>query len=211
MASILLTLPVKGQYTLDEIGFNLGGGYGSYLNNVTPLHGPAARLSGFYSHYFCGKAFGIQAQAGVQGLFPSSSQGPLLFPVTPEGSNLSLRRIQAELGFFFKLRPHDYHRRKEWALIVGPVLPLPISTTFTFDGPTSTRSGNWDLLEPIKAAPFPLVHLSFQLRRPLDKKSWFIQPGVEFSPAVVFETAATSFRSFNAFITFGYAFWEKRG
>ena len=204
-------LPLRAQYTLNEMGVNAGGGYGFYLNPVAELRGPAARVSGFYSHYFCGKAYGIQAQVGIQGIFPNSTNAHALFPVTPEESQITLRRIQGEVGFFFKLRPHDYHRRKEWAFLIGPVLPNGITTTFAFDSPSANFNGNWDILEVTQSIS-PVLHASFQLRRPLgDDLSYFIQPGVEIGPTPAFETEATSFRSFNAFITIGFSFWEKRG
>ncbi|MEM7040618.1 MAG: hypothetical protein AAF570_26885 [Bacteroidota bacterium] len=57
------------------------------------------------------------------------------------------------------------------------------------------------------------AHVSLQFRRPApEKKSWFIQPGVEY----YFLPAFRSFQNgdvspFYFFLNFGYAFWDKRG
>lgn len=206
LALVMALLPLRAQYTLDEIGVNLGAGYTSHANSTATLGGPAARASLFYSHYFCGKAFGLQGQAGIRGQFPRSQNGSLLFPAITEAGTLSMTQLQGEIGFFLKVRAHDYHRRKEWALLFGPVLPVPVLTHFK-SGAASGNAGDLGIDQSLS----PSIHLSLQFRRPIDKASWFIQPGVEFSPSRTFRSTVTDFRTLNVFLSFGYAFWEKRG
>ena len=111
------------------------------------------------------------------------------------------------IGLFFKVRPHDYHRRKEWALLVGPKVYVPIRSGF------SSSLGRTSLVDQVEAInPFQVVlHTSVQVRRPFGKKSWFIHPGLEVALLPIFSGLQSDVGLFHLFLNVGYAFWEKRG
>lgn len=180
------------QYTLDEIGFNAGAGAALYNFEGDREQGVGVNANVFYGHYFCGKAYGIHTQGG--------------FNFISSGDDVMRRsQFQFEGGFFFKLKRHDYHRSKEWAVLIGPKFQIPIVTS-TYD-----KVGNIE--PPTEWSPVvPVAHISFQFRRPApEKKSWFIQPGVEYGVLPDFNLYTREYRRTYIFLHFGYAFFDKRG
>ena len=199
---------VFAQYTLDEIGVNLGGGYALYDNSAGSLGGPAFNANAFYGHYFCGKAYGIHATAGLNGYLPSTSDGTP-FLSDPAAGQSSLMFLAADFGFYFKAKLRDYHRPREVALLIGPKANLPFLTRFNSengDGALRFRAEN---VSALTAG----IHVSLQFRRPApEKKSWFIQPGAEYYVLPAFRSiVAGDVTHFYFFLNFGYAFWDKRG
>ena len=187
----LCCLPVSAQYTLDEIGINAGGGF---VHMNTPLSdiGAGANVNAFYGHYFCGKRYGIHTQAGLN-----------YFSAGDSGFRRS--QVQVEGGFFFKVKRRDYHRPKEWALIIGPKVQVPVLRTANYDQPGGTPEPDWT---PV----IPVGHISLQFRRPApEKKSWFIQPGFEYGLLPDYTSGGLDISRSYIFLHLGYAFFDKRG
>lgn len=189
----LLCLQSKAQYTLDEIGVNAGGGLGLYSNpGIQGRHvGAGANVNAFYGHYFCGKSYGIHTQAGFN-----------YFNIGTDIIRFS--QVQFEGGFFLKWKLKDYHRPKEWAIIIGPKFQVPLLRKIKTDP-------QFDI--PVEGPVIlPIGHVSLQFRRPAkDKKSWFIQPGFEYSIFEDFQLVNSVTRRTYFFLHFGYAFFDKRG
>ncbi len=195
----LFYFSAKSQYTLDEIGVNVGGGLAILSSTGGNQMGPGANINAFYGHYFCGKRYGIHTQGGFNF-------------INTRTETERTRQLQFEGGFFFKVKRRDYHRPKEWAIIVGPKFQIPIAT--------STRYF-FGSIQPVKdwTPVVPVAHVSLQFRRPApEKKSWFIQPGFEYGllpdyqlPDLQFPAGADVVSRTYFFLHFGYAFFDKRG
>lgn len=209
-AVLTSTTGVKAQYTLDEMGVNLALGAG-FLHRVEVGNGtansrdigPAAQATFFYSHYFCGKRYGIQVQGGASWSQPW---------VTGALSNFSLNSqlLSFRAGGFFKVRPHDYHRGKEWAFQAGPVFDVPLlaQSRATLDGVTLVES--YREIATVRPVT-PGLHASFQFRRPLGEHSLFIEPGAEFFLSRSFFTSVQDYRQYQIFLSIGTTFFDKRG
>jgi hypothetical protein len=95
------------------------------------------------------------------------------------------------------------------ALVVGPRLWVPMVTGIA----TTLERGSLDITQA-RMHPFQVGgNLGLQFRRPApDKKSWFIEPGVFWSP-VSFLDAASENRTvpIYLYLNFGFAFWDQRG
>lgn len=204
----LLAPTLKAQYTLDEFGLAAGGGLAAYPNSASTLAGPAANVNGFYSHYLCGKAFGFQVAAGANGTLARSSDGADLISVANAGET-RFTLLAAEIAGYFKLRMHDYHRPRETALLIGPKVNFPLIRHFAAENESGQLRSHVESANALQVG----AHLSLQIRRPApEKKSWFIEPGVEyfFIPAWK-QTPAGNVGTAYIFLNFGYAFWDKRG
>lgn len=195
----------KAQYTLDEIGVNLGGGYVTANSVAVDLGGFGLHTNLFYGHYFCGKTYGIHVQGGFNYNNLSTSNGDGAFG---DGTGaMTINQLQFEGAGFFKIKLKDYHRPKEWAVFFGPKFSVPLIQNY------SSEMGSGKLSD-IAGTPFivPAAHLSVQFRRPApEKKSWFFQPGIEYSLYDDFSTPQNSFSRLYLFLNFGYAFFDKRG
>ncbi len=187
-----LSSDLQAQYTLDEIGFNAGPGVALYNFEGDREQGVGVNANVFYSHYFCGKSYGIHTQGGFN-YINSGTAG------------VRRSQFQFEGGFFFKLKRHDYHRSKEWAVLIGPKFQIPTITSVV------SKVGN---VEPPTqwTSVVPVAHISFQFRRPApEKKAWFIQPGVEYGILPDYKLNQREYRRTYIFLHFGYAFFDKRG
>lgn len=195
-----LSKGLQAQYTLDEVGVNAGIG-GAFIPGISQTYGgPLVKANIHYGHFFCGKAFGIRAEGGFNYAMPSDD----LF---------RFQIIQFEGGFFFKLKRRDYHRPKEWAVIVGPKVHVPLFGHYSTLRGEPKESGPLSDLNVAMRIIQPMAHLSVQIRRPVgDKKSLFIQPGVEYGIQSEFTGLSIgSFNRWNIFLNIGYAFFDKRG
>jgi len=200
---LLVALPATAQYTLDEGGINIAPGFDWVRVYDTEVQynciGPSAAASGFYSHYFCGKRYGIQLQGGVRYARAATTNGADGFVIT-----YSMLDVQA--AALFKIRPVDYHRRKEWAVHVGPVFDVPIRYR------RSALTLNENVRELASLRPVvPSLQVSVQFRRPAGETSWFIEPGIQYGLIPHVKWPLSDVSRANAFISFGYSIGDKRG
>lgn len=198
---------IQAQYTLDELGVAGGGGLALFSNEVGPAVGPGFNANVFYSHYLCGKAYGFHLQAGAVGFLPSYSDANELVAGLP-AEKLSMTLMNLEVGAFAMIRPRDFHRPRETALFIGPKVMVPFMGRYT----AGEESGA--LRDIAKVSPVQVgAHLSLQIRRPApEKKSWFIEPGIDYYFIQSFNAdPAGDFSNLYFSLNFGFAFWDKRG
>lgn len=209
LAWLAASIPaVRAQYELDEMTVHAGAGLGALLHTGGTGLGPAANANFDFTHYPCGKAFAIQGVAGVTLGQTNWADGQATFGPAGLGKT-RLNWAVGELGAAVKLRVHDYHRPREMALVVGPRLWLPVATG------VNTPLVNGDVARTDAKVPLLLVggNLGLQFRQPApDKKSWFIEPGIFWSPMPFLEAADDS-RALPVYLylNFGFAFWDERG
>jgi hypothetical protein len=196
------------QYNLEEMGFEVGPGFTMLQNASQSATGFGGNANVFYSHYACGKGYGFHITAGGTGLFPSTAHGENLLDLS-RASKASFQFAGLDLGIMGKLRIHEYHRPREWAVFLGPKLLVPFLTSTVSDGDAA----------PLKDHVHSVNHfwtgaqLSVQFRRPITKKkSLFVHPGIEyyFLPAFTSDVAGGA-RPIYLFLNIGYAFWDQRG
>lgn len=198
---------LRAQYTLDELGISGGGGFALFPNLVAPASGPGFNANAFYSHYFCGKNYGIHFLAGGSAFLPSYASANELVSTLPS-EKLSMTLVNLELGAFGKVRLHEYHRPRETALFIGPKVLLPLMSRYS----AGEESGV--LRDVAKVSPVQVgAHLSLQIRRPApEKKSWFIEPGVDYYFIQSFNSnPGGDVRNLYISLNFGFAFWDQRG
>jgi hypothetical protein len=196
------------QYTMDELSVNAGAGYALFPNLASAASGPAAHANFVYGHYLCGKAYGFQLEGGIAAFLPSHPEASNLFGSLP-AERLSITSLNLALGAYAKIRPRDYHRPREIALLVGPKVLLPLVGRYS----AGDQSG---ALRDVAATVSTISlggHLGLQIRRPAkEKKSWFIEPGVDYYFMPLFNgNPAGDVRNLYLSLGFGFAFWDKRG
>ncbi|HHG85595.1 MAG TPA: hypothetical protein ENJ82_12680 [Bacteroidetes bacterium] len=205
---MLLLQPIQAQYTMDELAFGLGGGLAILPNGANALSGPGLNLNASYAHYLCGKAYGFHFTAGANTFSPATQMGEPFLKAQLAGKTRFLL-AGAELGGFFKVRIHDYHRSREVALLIGPKINFPVLASYHSEIDQGSLRNNTDKVNPFQVG----AHISLQFRRPApEKKSWFIEPGIDyyFSPTWTNDPAGHINTAY-LFLNFGYAFWDKRG
>ena len=210
LLTLLLALPIAAwsQYNLEEMGVEAGPGVALLHNASQNATGLGANANVFYSHYACGKGYGFHITAGATGTFPSTTKGELLLD-PPAIGKTGLQFVALDFGVLGKLRIHEYHRPKEWAVFLGPKLQVPLMARYN----STTSSGSLgDVTNSINHF-LPGAQLSVQIRQPVNKKtSWFIHPGVEYYFLPSFRSAvAGESRLLYVFLNFGFAFWDQRG
>jgi hypothetical protein len=200
-------LGAYAQFTLDEVGFGVGGGANLLMG--TPIQtGFGVHSQAYYSHYFCGKRTGFHAVIGFRYLgSPFNRSFSLAAPANLETDN-SVRLGYWDIGFLGKIRRNEYHRSREAALMIGPKINLATVARYS----DSLSSGSfWDV--DAKASFFNVgLHASVQFRRPLGKSAWFFRPGAEYFllPAIK-QTAAGSFRNLYLFLMLEFNLFDARG
>lgn len=201
----LFQTELQGQYTLNEVGVQAGGGY---VSATSDFSGAGASLEGYWSHYFCGKRYGIHATGGLSTDF-LSREGIANESFAGAFGDLSLNLLHFNAGFYFKIRAHEYHRPKEVAFFVGPKISVPLWGNLS--GPMIV--GNLNVGDAMdKVVPVvPRIHASVQMRRPMGKSSWFIVPSVEYSLIPEFETQSNSIQRLHLMLSFAFDLWDFRG
>ena len=207
---LVLWLPMQtaAQYNLEEFGVELGPGISLLVSESNKAIGPAFNANAFFSHYACGKGYGFHVNAGVTGQFPSTADGSRM---THEisSSPLQFSMVSLDVAVLGKLRIHEYHRPREWAVFLGPRLQAPLLARISNEFGSGALSGSVAKVGRI----LPGIELSMQFRRPIGKKkSWFIHPGAAyfFLPAYEAQPMASPKPLF-FFLNFGYALWDQRG
>jgi hypothetical protein len=210
LAGLGAWLPLlHAQYELDEMSVHAGAGLGTVLHTYQHGYGPAVNADFAFTHWPCGKAFAIEGSAGVVLGQTRWSDGGALLGITNAGAS-KLSWAVGELGASIKLRLHDYHRPSEVALVVGPRLWVPVIMRVA----TEQGKGGLADVSAAKTHPFQVGgNIGVQFRRPApDKKAWFIEPGLFWSP-VSFVDGAGGNRTVPVYVylNFGFAFWDQRG
>lgn len=200
---------LHAQYELDEMSVHAGAGLGVVLHSYQAGLGPAVNADFAFTHWPCGKAFAIQGNAGVVLGQTRWEDGQPLLGVFDAGATRVGWAVGA-LGASIKVRLQDFHRPREVALVVGPRLWVPVYMR------AATAQGKGGLAATTDAKPHPFLvggNLGVQFRRPApDKKSWFIEPGLFWSPVSLIDGALDA-RTVPVYLylNFGFAFWDERG
>lgn len=196
-----------GQYSMQEMGLSAGLGLGIFPNSHQTTVGPAVGAEYFFSHYACGKAYGLHFTGGINSTFPMNANDGIWID-QPLANKSSLQIIALEAGAYAKIRLHDYHRPKEWAVFFGPKIQLPIVAQYQ----TNLSSGSLASTSSSVNRIMPGLHLSLQFRRPVKKQSWFLEPGFEYYLPSLFQTlGGGNVHQSQIFLKFSYAFWDQRG
>lgn len=158
----------------------------------------------FFSHYACGKRYGIHADLGVRssGLvlpWESIYSGP--------GDPIHVRMNWVDGGFYFKIRLHEYHRPVESAFLAG--VKLSYSPFIAFEGKSQSSSYEvqFNRLQPG-------VHLSVWFKRKIGTQSVYFQPGIEYYPfhMMTFSRGIVGGQvsGMYIFIGAGYSLWNSK-
>lgn len=199
---------LPAQYNLEEIGIELGPGFVFLQNTAQAAVGPGGNANVFFSHYACGKGYGFHLSAGGAALFPATANGAHLIDL-PAAQQTHFQFLALDIAALGKLRLHEYHRPREWAIFLGPRLQVPFLTHY----------GGKEGAGPLKNVTttvnrlWPGIQLSIQFRRPAGKKtSWFVHPGATYFlvPAFTSGVAGTA-RPFYLFLNLGFQLWDQRG
>jgi len=204
---LLAASVAQAQYHLTELGARAGVGPAVRFSGQNHSTGFAAQATGFYSHWVCGKGWGYQFDAGLNyaDQYFQHNHGVI------QGShNAFIQATWLHLGAGLKLRPHNYHRPREWHVVLGPVLQTRLwSRVDLHDGNGGTRfSGGGEAFRFGGQA-------SLWLRFPMGKNvSWFLAPGVEVLTPYRTQLEGYGDRYYMAFWqpTFqaGFTFWNNR-
>lgn len=197
---------VQGQYALDETGISIGGG-GSFLSGDGMRIQPAYNIHFFFSHYTCGKKFGFHFEGGYRGM-----NSPLYGLYRPtEDPIRPIPRIffnVFEVGAFYKMRQHTYHRPREMGFLIGPKLGfsglyfVSNDEKSFFESEAAARNGK-------VSAFLPALHFSGWIRRPMgNDHALYIRPGIDFSPFQLYEVTDYNFNCFYLFLNLGIQFWN---
>jgi hypothetical protein len=207
---IVLWIPISliAQYNLEEFGIEGGPAFTLLKDGSNQALGPAANLNAFFSHYACGKGYGFHLNAGITGSFPTTSDGSSMTNLVSAGRT-QFEMIGLDMAILGKLRIHEYHRPREWAVFAGPRLQIPLLMHYS----TTDASGSMQSITEKVSRIWPGVELSVQFRRPASKKkSWFIHPGAAYFFTPLFSTPLTvGPKPLYLFLNFGYALWDQRG
>lgn len=196
------------QYELDEMTVHAGGGANTVLHISQAGYGPAVNAAFDFTHYPCGKAFAIQGIAGVVLGQTQWAQGDALLGV-PNAGKSTLRWAVGEIGASLKVRVHEYHRPREVALVVGPRLWVPIISGIETEQGKGSLDGTQAQMRPFQVGG----NFGLQFRRPApDKKSWFFEPGIFWSPMpFLLGNLESRTTPLYLYLNFGFAFWDERG
>jgi hypothetical protein len=199
---------VTAQYNLEELGFELGPGFIFMQNSEENALGPGGNANVFFSHYACGKGYGFHLSGGAAALFPGTANGSALLDL-PAAQRTGLSFMALDFAVLGKLRIHEYHRPREWAVYLGPRLMLPLMARYS----STDGSGALGDVANNVSRFWPGVQLSMQFRRPVgNKKSLFIHPGVTYFFMPAFDSnVAGAVKPIYFFLNLGYAFWDMRG
>jgi hypothetical protein len=178
------------QYHLNELGLKAGGGINAFYpfassqgetseNVYQPV--PGFDVTGYYSHYVCGKNYGYHIELGFRHL-RMNEERQTSTPITGGANGLYKWRAQMlTAGFYYKWRKEKFHQPKEFCIMVGPKVNVPLAHQLKME------DGNYEAItssnEPFSLSPvMPGGSLQFWWRRPIDNKyawSYFICPGID--------------------------------
>ena len=164
-----------GQYHLTEIGGSGGAGMNISTHNSKIHNGIAWSIQGFASHYICGKSFGYHGMLGYRGFVNKEEVYQLPSIVGPKTYGTTKFVFHyLDVGAYFKVRRHNYHRPKEACLLIGPQLNVLLAATANRQ---PYRTDDWRHILPVVLG----VHISVPIRIPfiLNTKAQ-IEPSLEY-------------------------------
>lgn len=150
----------------------------------------------------------LSLNAGATGMFPSTADGSqITYQISTSPMRFSI--VSLDVAALGKLRIHEYHRPREWAVFFGPRLQVPLLARYSNELGNGPLSGMTEKVSRI----LPGIELSMQFRRPVGKKkSWFIHPGAAYFFLPAFKALPTAApKPLYFFLNFGYALWDQRG
>jgi hypothetical protein len=204
------------QYELIELGGRAGIGTNVPIG-IAGVESSDLRMSwaynidGFYSHYFCGKAYGIHGEMGIRGYGLTEERGGLgpSLQAADTGGTYNYNMHYGSVGFYFKFRKNNFHLPKEFSIHIGPKVNFRLISQSTDDG------GDTDSFGPSRRdyrqvpTVVPGAHISGWWRFPAPKRrSWFIAAGVEAFATNVSTTADLGYASIYPFVNIGYTFYN---
>jgi hypothetical protein len=199
---------LAAQYNLEEFGVEAGPGLSMLMSGTGNAIGPAANANAFFSHYACGKGYGFHINAGATAMFPLTANGSTMTDQLST-SKMQFSFVSLDVAVLGKLRIHEYHRPREWAVFLGPRLQVPLLARY------SNEVGQGSLASTTASVSriLPGIELSMQFRQPIGKKkSWFIHPGAAyFFPRAFNAHINPGPKPLYFFLNFGYALWDQRG
>jgi hypothetical protein len=205
IAFAFLTLPVFGQYDLSEVGVMAGGGFAPSLGDATVRSGPGGNVNAFFSHWHCGKNHGLQGSIGLRHFRATAQPG---FRATPNGQDVDhpMDFTALDVGAYFKVRFHEYHRPKELSFLVGPKLNVLVNS--------GTSNGNGrQRIQTLAAEPRPIsagLHLSAWYKIKLNAQFLYLQPGFEYYPLPYMESTTGPVSNMYLFFNAGITLWNTK-
>ena len=191
VALVLLAAHAQAQYHLTELG--VVGGLGlalplGYSSNVRHETGLAIPVSGYFSHWVCGKNWGYQFDLGLnyaaQRLSYSSEK-----PIDPVDAipTARLQAIWLHAVLSFKIRANNYHRAHEIFWLLGPVVQSRLWSQAVLQlDPFSSKSSLAGRGQLFRLGGHAGLWIRFPMRKSL---SWFLVPGVEILTPYQMRTA----------------------
>jgi hypothetical protein len=214
----LWPLATQAQYHLMEFGARADG-IATPVTSAGGGVGGGARLSGFYSHYFCGKSFGYHLEAGAgflaQPVYEATDTKALLSADYDFAPNTQSLLATGTAAAYFKLRRMTYHQKREGCLLLG------WRATFLFGERTKVLNVNGsEVFTSEISAVLTGPEVVAQYRMPRGKKqSWLLQAGVHLpinADVVTYQTnlfpADPTVREthLQLWLGFGLTLWDNR-
>jgi hypothetical protein len=186
------------QTSISEAGVLARAGVAAAVANSAAL-GYKAGLTGFFTHFVCGKPYGYWLEGGLH--YASLSQTSAQF------SNVRFNHdiAWADVGAYLKLRPHRNNRKKEWALLAGPkISPLLVSTTTIQDTPLGnirSASGGFGLSFGGHVSVLYKMHIKNEF-------SLVLNPGAEWNSNLSTQQNVPPLANWHVFFGVGLVLWQ---
>jgi hypothetical protein len=164
---------------------------------------PAGFIHAYYSHYFCGKAYGYHLEGGIRGWYFLDKIYNRYAYNEFIGST--------DVGTYFKVRASSKHQPNEFSFNLGPKLEFGYLRIDNYN--TTFMEGSGSSNSPDRPALGWGLHLSTWYRTPRTRDhSWFYVLGAEAVSELVTDGSGAAFSPQNIFIFFGVSttFWTNR-
>lgn len=205
----------SAQYAFTEGGIHLRGGAILPYGSPRWQAGPSLAIGGFYTHYFCGKRSGYWLEASLQQHFfqetASTSPSILRDGATAE-NQFSLLNLQ--VAALYKFRAVNYHRPREWALLIGPKLDL------AFNSRAAAGAEGYTALSDSSTRTVQLLwlgaHAAILRRWPIGgkgknaKRSILAMAGVDYYPLALAERGPVRLQAVVLTFGVGLTVWDNR-
>ena len=192
------------QYDLSEVGIMAGGGYSLNPGQALVAPGPGANLNTFFSYWNCGKNYGIHSSLGLR-YFQSTAEEGFFNHSTPSPET-RMNFTALDVGFYFKVRLHEYHRAKEWSFLMGPKLNVMLHSGLS----NTVGNQTFELLGVDPNVIFAGVHLSARYKIKLNAQFLYLQPGAEYYPFPYLETSQGNVSNVYLFFNVGGTLWNTK-
>lgn len=134
---LLLTCTAYAQISLSEVGVSLGGGASLGLGTSSYRSAPDGVLTGFYTHFACGKPYGYHIETNLRYAQGTQTNADASLPNQNKGF------FFIEAGLYGKLRARKYNQKKEAFMLFGPKMAVGAGTMQenAYAVPTQTALG----------------------------------------------------------------------